>query len=290
MCEVTNNISFEQRELGWKGSKMRCLLITSMERASLRETIKHLINQHKEYNNIEIPDSFEFYPKGIVNPNEVELDKQEIPVGGSKEYCNKLYQWWLGDTKKRERTPVWDIILTAEIDQKPGLILIEAKAHEEELNKEKKGKDKPSESKQSQANHERIREAIEKAREGLNRASQSDKVNIDRDTCYQMSNRLALAWKLARLGIPVVLMYLGFENTEEMKDDGKTRLIENYEQWARTVNEHSKHIGFDLWEIPITVKVENAENTVNIYPMIRSVDIQLKNGNLATSFTVKWSL
>ncbi len=289
MSEVTGNICFEQKELGWKGSKMRCLLLTSMGKASLRETLMQVINQTKEYDNIKIPDVFEFYPKGVVNPNEVELDKQEIPIGGSREYCNKLYRWWLGDTKKQERTPVWDVVITAEIDQIPGLILIEAKAHEEELNNEKKGKDKPSASKNSEENHARIQSAIIEARDGLNEASQSDKIKIDRDTCYQISNRLAFAWRLARLGIPVVLIYLGFEHTMEMIDGRKNRLIENYEQWEGTVNEHSKLVGFDLWEIPITVEVESSENTVNIYPIIRSLDIQLKKGSLDTLLNVKCS-
>jgi len=287
MNEVTGNISFEQNDLGWDGSQMRCLLLTSMGRASLRDTLMQVINQTKEYANIKILDNFEYYPKGIVNPKEIELDKQLIPIDHSIKYCYELYKWWLGDTKKRERTPVWDMAVTAEIDNTPGLILIEAKAHEGELNKEKKGKDKPSASRESMANHERIGKAIDEAREGLNRASQSDKIKIDRDMCYQMSNRLAFAWKLARLGIPAVLIYLGFENTTEMIDGRKNRLLKNYEQWKRTVNEHSKMIGFDLWEIPITVEVENAKETVNIYPMIRSVDIKLEKGSLDTLLSVK---
>ena len=35
-----------------------------------------------------------------------------------------------------------------------------------------------------------------------------------------MSNRFAWAWKLTELGIPVILVYPGLLNTEEMLDQG----------------------------------------------------------------------
>lgn len=291
MSEVTGNIRFEQKELGWKGSKMRCLLLTSMGRASLRETLMQVINQTKEYDNIKIPDVFEFYPKGIVNPNEVELDKQEIPIGGSREYCNKLYRWWLGDTKTRERTPVWDLVVTAQIDNMPGLILVEAKAHEGELVKEEKGKEEPnaSSSKARKENHQKIGTAIHEARDGLRRVTDDIQISIDRDVCYQMSNRLAFAWKLASLGIPVVLIYLGFENTVEMINGGKCQLIENFKQWERTVRNHSKKVGFGHWETPIHVMNTNENREVRVYPLIRSVNIQLESASLSTKFEINLS-
>ena len=37
---------------------------------------------------------------------------------------------------------------------------------------------------------------------------------------YQLSNRFAWSWKLAMLGVPVVLLYLGFLNAQDMQDDG----------------------------------------------------------------------
>lgn len=41
---------------------------------------------------------------------------------------------------------------------------------------------------------------------------------ISRDSRYQKSNRFAWACKLAGLGLPVVLMYLGFVRADEMRD------------------------------------------------------------------------
>jgi hypothetical protein len=38
---------------------------------------------------------------------------------------------------------------------------------------------------------------------------------------YQLCNRVAWAWKLADLGVPVVLVHLGFLNATEMQDRGQ---------------------------------------------------------------------
>ncbi len=38
---------------------------------------------------------------------------------------------------------------------------------------------------------------------------------------YQLCNRVAWAWKLADLGVPGVLVFLGFLNATEMRDQGQ---------------------------------------------------------------------
>jgi hypothetical protein len=43
---------------------------------------------------------------------------------------------------------------------------------------------------------------------------------ITRDSHYQLSNRLAFAWKLASLGVPTVLLYLGFTGDDGIRDVG----------------------------------------------------------------------
>jgi len=48
-------------------------------------------------------------------------------------------------------------------------------------------------------------------------------VSVSRDSHYQLVNRLAFAWKLATLGIPIVLVYLvylGFTGDEGIRDAG----------------------------------------------------------------------
>lgn len=46
-------------------------------------------------------------------------------------------------------------------------------------------------------------------------------VRISRDSHYQLSNRVAFAWKLATLGLPTVLVYLGFWGDDGIADVGE---------------------------------------------------------------------
>jgi hypothetical protein len=41
---------------------------------------------------------------------------------------------------------------------------------------------------------------------------------------YQLSNRFAFAWKVAKMGTPVVLLYLGFLDAQEMVEGSRTLL------------------------------------------------------------------
>lgn len=50
---------------------------------------------------------------------------------------------------------------------------------------------------------------------------------------YQLSNRFAWSWKLAMLGVPVVLLYLGFLNARDMQDEGDMFQSEN--DWRDTL-------------------------------------------------------
>ena len=70
--------------------------------------------------------------------------------------------------------------------------------------------------------------------------------NLSRDSHYQLSDRFAWSCKLASLGIPVVLVYLGFLNAQDMSDQGK--LFRSYADWERTVTEYGKGVvDNDCW-------------------------------------------
>ena len=53
-----------------------------------------------------------------------------------------------------------------------------------------------------------------------------------------MSNRFAWAWKLTDLGIPIVLVYLGFLGATEMKDNGQP--LADAGAWESIVKRHSQ--------------------------------------------------
>lgn len=116
-----------------------------------------------------------------------------------------LLNWWLAHTRGAN-VPNWDLAATCSIGGRRGLVLLEAKAHENELSPAGKVL-RPDAPANSRENHERIDQAIEEARQALDRLVPG--VRISRDSHYQLSNRVAYAWKLASLGIPNVLIYLG---------------------------------------------------------------------------------
>jgi hypothetical protein len=113
--------------------------------------------------------------------------------------------WWVPE---RYTNPTWDLLSICSVNGRTGILLVEAKAHEAELDWGPKPLPK-SASEQSRRNHERIRTCIEEARAWLD-AMVGGGVTISADSHYQLSNRVSSAWKLAACGLPTVLLYLGF--------------------------------------------------------------------------------
>jgi len=66
-------------------------------------------------------------------------------------------------------------------------------------------------------------------------------VRLDRDSHYQLANRLAFTWKLATLGIPVVLLYLGFTGDEGIADAGEP--IRDDAHWRTLFAGHARDVG-----------------------------------------------
>jgi hypothetical protein len=91
-------------------------------------------------------------------------------------------------------------------------------------------------------------------------------------TRCQLANRFAWSWRLASLGIPVVLVvYLGFLNAEEMRDRGEP--FANAGAWDRAVRAHANGIvPSNAWGLRLEV-----EGTP-VIPLIRSLDLPLDPG------------
>jgi hypothetical protein len=157
-----------------------------------------------------------FMPQGESAPAEARLETVGPSWMPESEAWPRLQEWWLAH-KAGANTPNWDIAARCLLEGRPGLVLIEAKANVPELNPG--GKSLASDaSDRSRANHERIGCAIDEARAGWRLLD--DGVRIGRDSHYQLANRLAFTWKLATLGIPVVLVYLGFTGDEGIREAG----------------------------------------------------------------------
>lgn len=143
-----------------------------------------------------------------------------------------LKDWWLA-VQRGANTPNWDLASTCTIEGKQGLLLVEAKAHGNELSEA--GKSLPSRP-NGWKNHERIGQAIAKANSAFTGATGGE-WSLSRDSHYQLSNRFAWAWKIASLGVPVILAYVGFLDAKDMVGDGT--LFQTHEDWAGAVGRHA---------------------------------------------------
>jgi hypothetical protein len=205
-------------------------------------------------------------PEGFEAPEEPQLHRALRLLDA--DICRQLGEWWLPPDRQHATTPNFDIASTCMIDGAPGLLLVEAKAHDEELKKEAVGRILLEDaSEDRRASHGTIGDAIEAARRGLSNAT-SSQWQISRDSHYQISNRFAWAWKLTELGLPVVVIYLGFLNALEMDDRGKP--FGTHAEWESLVRDHSKSLFPDeVWgrRSPL--------NGVPLIPLIRSTAVAL---------------
>ena len=231
-----------------RGSRPRCVLLVDGDGKEVADRLTQLVGRQDE---VIIDHSDRWMPYGKparkagswdnAPAKEAQLDELAhlLPrnIKRQQEIKEQLRCWWLA-ANGRANTPHWDIASTCTIKGKPGLLLIEAKAHVNELSPRGKTPPKASASDDSQKNHERIDRAIKEAAIGLQSATGKD-WNISRDTHYQLSNRFAWSWKLVSLCIPVVLVYLGFLNAQDMT--GK-ELFRSCDHWEKALMDYSKDV------------------------------------------------
>lgn len=262
MTDLLKRLSSNQQ----KGSKPRCHWMTH----GLHEQVAHRLTKLIEpWGHVSSTDRW--MPEGFANTAEAEL--HSAPRLLNSTISKQLQNWWLVSVISKSRTPNWDIAstctVTIEGEHKSGLLLVEAKAHDEELNKEEVGKkwDEGIASEGSKKNHIQIGEAICSACDGLHNTT-SLEWKISRDRNYQMSNRFAWSWKLTELGIPVILVYLGFLNAEEMRKGNTQKPFANHVEWESLVKSHSKAL------FPETVWGKSRTLYGQPFiPLIRSMDI-----------------
>ncbi len=257
------------KQLGkdWRGSRPRCVLFMDGEREKVAARLARLVGLPDRVT-VSSGDNWMPYGKPICNEDgkwdktpaaEARLDKANCLV--YPEIRDQLREWWLCHGGN---TPNWDIASTCRIEDKRGLILVEAKAHDQELDAKGKSLSKKA-SQNSKENHERIRKAIDEANRKLQSETGKKAWNISRDSHYQLSNRFAWSWKLASLKIPVVLVYLGFLNADEMCDQGQLFHLE--EEWESVLKRHSKNtIDNSFWGETLYI----GETRTPLIPVIRA--------------------
>ncbi len=244
-----------------RGSKPRCHLLTHGKAEDVAEALTALV---APFASVSPEDCW--MPVGFTDVQEAELNK--APRLLNAHVRSQLGAWWLPADRQTARTPNFDIASTCTIGGASGLLLIEAKAHDQELRKEEVGRVIDADaSDERRASHGTIGTAIAEAADGLARVTAAP-CHISRDTHYQMSNRFAWAWKLTELGVPVVLVYLGFLRAAEMQDRGEP--FASHSDWQQLVQAHSAPLfQVDPWERRWTC------NGNSLVPLIRSASQSL---------------
>lgn len=167
--------------------------------------------------------------------------------------------WWLEVKPHSTTLPNWDLVSRAMIDGREGLLLVEAKAHSAELENEAAGKRAGN-----ATNDRRIAACLTDAARSLSR-THPGVWRLDAGSHYQMANRFAWAWKLATLGVPVVLVYLGFTGANEMRAP-----FASAQTWRDCVHRHAKgRIPESAWGSVIHV------DGTPFVPLIRSLAVEL---------------
>jgi hypothetical protein len=238
-----------------RGSRPRCLVLTEGAPADVACRLNELLHPFARVD----PGCLTWMPRGFGDSEEAELGKHGTFL--SPEQQEAVTSWWLA-RRRLARTPTWDFASPALIEGKPGLVLVEAKAHKNELDPSGKKLTEKS----SPENHANIGEAIAQASQAL--SALGGGWNLSRDHHYQLANRFAWAWKLASLGIPVVVVYLGFLEAREMTPGEPFR---DDAHWRETVLEYSREsVPAGVWGKPFMVE------GVPIVALIKSLTVSLQ--------------
>ena len=243
-----------------RGSRPRCVLLTDGSREQVAERLTRVVCRPE----VVVSSKDQWQPQGKSDVREAQLDKtlQSGVVLLPEAIRGQLKGWWLADNAP---TPNWDIASTCTISGEKGLLLIEAKAHAEEMSKREKCHAQG-------ANRTQIKRALEEANAGLQKLTGRP---WQLSTChhYQVSNRFAWSWKLAALGVPVVLLYIGFLDAGDMQNDGA--LFQSENDWRDTLLDHCRGVVDETcWEK--TLDVEGAP----LVPLIRTKNQPFGNKTL----------
>lgn len=189
-----------------------------------------------------VPQSGRRMPTGWDNPDEARFGKHSgALIDGTLD--RQLLDWWLINSSGAN-VPNWDLACQAlHHGNRSGLVLVEAKAYVQEFTEGARGHGAGNEQ-----NATRIAAAIDEAASELSRHAPG--VRISSNAWYQFSNRIAWAWKLASLGIPTALVYLGFTNDDRIASDP----LKDDDHWKNVVISNTEHIfPPSLWDRPIDV-------------------------------------
>lgn len=245
--EAEPTVSFRPRE--FRGSRFRCLLATSQTKPKISKWLNALVHPHASVSEHDMQ-----MPAGFACPDEAKLGETRGFLDDTQR--ERVASWWLA-VRENANTPNWDLVSTCTIGGREGIILAEAKAHVSEL------KEDDCCAARNKDNYDKICSAIEDAAKELGNGW-----SLNPNGRYQLSNRFAWAWKIATLGKPVVLVYLGFLNAEEMQPQ---QPFNDAADWETHLRKYAKgYIPDDAWESPKII------GGVPLIPLIRSAEVNIR--------------
>ena len=239
-----------------RGSRPRCVLLTDGSREQVAQRLTRVVCQPE----VVISPEDRWQPRGKCDVREAQLDKtlEDSEALLPEPMRRQMRKWWLESESKESKTPVWDIASTCTISGDKGLLLVEAKAHTDEW-------PKPDKCRAGKTNRKRIERALEEANTGLRKAT-GGSWQLSTEHCYQLSNRFAWSWKLSALGVPVVLLYLGFLEAQEMRRDQEGPFqCEN--DWKRLLLRHCQGVvDENCWNGTVDVKGTSLVPLFRVFP------------------------
>jgi hypothetical protein len=245
IAEERDKICREERD--FKGSRFRCLLATQQPKPRVVAFLNSLVQPLAK-----VGEEDWYMPEGFCKPDEARLGKTNGFL--TDEQREIVTNWWLA-VRRNANTPNWDIVSTCTVGGRRGIVLVEAKGHAAELN--------PNDCcrVRNEQNRQRIATAIGQANHGLGEGWE-----LSMDSRYQLSNRFAWAWRVASLGVPVALVYLGFLNADEMGQP-----FTGHGAWERCLLAYADGtVPRRVWTSgPIGV------NGTPLIPLIRSADVNV---------------
>lgn len=225
-------------------SRMRCLEMTNNKYARTAEIFSQLI---EGYGTVDSSDTWA--PRGPDAPAEIRID-EATGFLKSPDHKTELRNWWTGEVVGA-RTPTWDIASSCTVNGVKGILLIETKAHIGELNSDHSGsREKPI--------LYQIKKGFSDATDAWNDALHdyaddrgfklSHNVKLSTASHFQLSTHFAFAWKLADMGVPVILVYLGFLNVTELENENRL-IFKNSAMWNKCVFEKTnKPLPEEIWD------------------------------------------
>lgn len=224
-----------------RGSRPRCVLLTHGDAGTVAQRLTDIVGRC----DVRVAPDDQWQPKGKMHVREAQLDKT-LESGGtllSGRTRQQLREWWLAVGRSRARTPNWDIASTCTVSGTTGVLLVEAKAHKHELsNRDKCGA--------AGDNRAKIDHALVEATASLRNVT-GGAWQLSSEHHYQLSNRFAWSWKIASLGVSVVLLYLGFLKARDMSGP----LFQSEADWRAALMEYGRGVVDETcWETTLDVQ------------------------------------